>query len=125
VSLSATPVILVIGEDDALVYLIERYAARAGFGLHVITEPTAAAVSGFEPAAVLFSSLESLEVARPRDTGLVDNDAPLVVCTSMADEKRARDLGADYCLLHPLTFPDFMAAMVALGVSDGRSSLAG
>jgi hypothetical protein len=40
----------------------------------------------------------------------------------MGDEKRARELGADYCMVHPLTFPDFMAAMTALRITDGRAA---
>lgn len=121
VSLPSGPAILLVGEDEALIYLIERYAARGGFRLHVVATPTSEAVSGHRHAAVWFSSLESLEIARPRETGLVGHDSPLVVCTSMGDERRARELGADYCVVHPLTYPDFMAAMTALGIIDGRA----
>lgn len=123
-SLPAAPLILLVGEDDALIYLIERYTERGGFRLHVIAAPTAEVISELGPAAVWFSSLESLEGLRPRETGLVDHDAPLVVCTSTADERRARELGADYCVLHPLTYSDFMAAMAALGMFDGRQDAA-
>lgn len=112
------PVILLVGADEALIYLMNRYAQRSGYRVHVAdAPPTGAQLQELKPAVVWFSSLESLDAVRPRERGLLSDDAPLVVCSSVADEARARELGADYCALHPLTFPDFLAALTAVGVA--------
>jgi hypothetical protein len=34
------------------------------------------------------------------------------------EEARARELGADYCLLHPLTYDDFQKALLLVTASD-------
>jgi hypothetical protein len=123
-TLPATPILLLVGDDEALIYLIERYAARAGLGVRVAA-PSPEMVPDVGPAAVWFMSLESLEAARPRETGLVGHDAPLVVCSPMADEARARRAGADFCVVHPLTFLDFMAAMTTLDIVADRTAATG
>jgi len=116
-----TPVILLIGADEALIYLMDRYAQHSGFRVHVApTPPSGAQLIELKPAVVWFPSLESLEAVRPREGGFLSDDAPLVVCSSVADEARARELGADYCALHPLTFPDFLAALSAVGVAGDQ-----
>jgi hypothetical protein len=112
------PTILFLGGDAALVYLIERYARRSGCRVRVErTPPASSDISALQPAVVWFSSLESLAAFQPRETGLVGDDIPLVVCSSTADEARARELGADYCAVHPLTYPDFLTALSAVGVA--------
>jgi CheY-like chemotaxis protein len=118
----AAPVILLVGDDEALNYLITRYAQRHGVTVQRIQAATIAATDA-RPEAVWCSSLAALELLRSNAAGLAD--VPVVVCTSTADEGRARELGADYCLLHPLTFADFVAAMSAVGLSHGLASLAG
>lgn len=116
-----TPVILLIGADEALIYLMDRYAQRSGFHVHAAsTPPSGGQLRELKPAVVWFPSLESLDAVRPREGGLLSDDAPLIVCSSVADEARARELGADYCALHPLTFPDFLAALSAVGVAGGH-----
>jgi hypothetical protein len=72
------------------------------------------------PAAVWFASLETLEAFQPLNAALANCDIPLVVCSSVADELRARELGADYCVLHPLTYPDFVTALSAIGVAGAE-----
>jgi CheY-like chemotaxis protein len=112
-------VILLIGADEALIYLMDRYAQRSGYRVHVADAPPAGALlRELKPAAVWFPSLESLEAMHPREGGLLSDDAPVIVCSSVADDTRARELGADYCALHPLTFPDFLAALSAVGAGD-------
>ena len=113
------PVIMLVGSDDELAYLIERYAERGGIDVRVTRALTADQVSEIKPSVVWFTSLETLEAARPRERGVVGPDAPLLVCSSSGDEQRARELGADYCALHPLTYPDFLAALAAVGVGEG------
>lgn len=121
--MNSQPVILLIGRDDALIYLIERYARRGGLGVHVSSSPTQAEVAALRPAAVWFSSLHELESLRPRQTGLIGDDDALLVCSSSATETaRANELGADYCTVHPLTYADFVIALDTVGVS-GRGQL--
>jgi len=103
-----------LGNDSAMAYLIERYAQQSSYGvttMHII--PQAADVCVLKPAAILFTSVESLESAQFLITGLANCDIPVLVCSSIADEARARELGADYCLFHPLTYDGFFAALAA------------
>jgi hypothetical protein len=123
VPIHAAPRIVVVGGDDAIVYLIGRYAERAGFQVHVAPSLTPDVLTQ-APAAVWFSSLDILEAERPRDAGLLGDEAPLLVCTSTADESRARDLGVDHLAVHPLTYSDFVAAMSAVHGHDGRRQAA-
>ena len=46
-------------------------------------------------------------------TDLASRDIPGLVCLSIADEARARELGADYCLMHPLTSDSSLTALAA------------
>jgi CheY-like chemotaxis protein len=109
--------ILVIGADTALAYLIGRYAERSGCGIAMMqTIPSVAEVCSLQPAAILFLSFENLGAAQWLLADLGNCDIPVLVCSSVADEARARELGADYCLLHPLTYDSFLAALVATQV---------
>jgi CheY-like chemotaxis protein len=109
--------ILLVGDDDALAYLIERYGEQSGFSVQIArTPPDAHDAPTPEPTVLWLSSLDVLAASRPRETGLIGDDAPVVVSSSVADDRRARELGADYAVLHPLTYPDFLAALAAVGV---------
>jgi len=70
-----------------------------------------------QPAAVWLPSLETLEAFQPLKSTLTNFNIPVVVCASVADEARARELGADYCLLHPVTYGDFLNALAATGAA--------
>ncbi len=108
------PRILLIGADAALAYLIGRYAEQSGYGLTSMpTTPSVADVRRLRPSALLFLSFENLGAAQPLIADLGSHDIPVLVCSSVADETRARELGADYTLLHPLTYDSFAAALVA------------
>lgn len=115
---SRSPVILLIGSDAALEYLIERYAERSGceVRVHPIV-PASPAGPDSKPAALLFSSIENLEAAQSQITQLASAEIPLLVCSSVNDQSRARELGADQCLVHPLTYDGFLAALAAAHVS--------
>jgi CheY-like chemotaxis protein len=108
------PLLVVIGDDTSLVYLIGRYAETSGCRVHAVpTTPTAAEVCALKPAAVFFPSVENLAAAQSLVNELANCDIPLLVCSSAADEARGRDLGADYCLLYPVTYDSFLAALTA------------
>ena len=106
--------ILMIGNDTALTYLVGRYAERSGHDMATAQAvPSAEEVCNQQPVAIFFPSIERLEAAQSLIADLTNCDIPILVCSSIADEARARELGADYCLLHPLTYDGFMAALAA------------
>jgi CheY-like chemotaxis protein len=110
--------ILVIGADTALAYLIGRYAEQSGYGITTMqTIPSVAEVHSLWPAALLFLSFENLGAAQLLISDLGNCDIPVLVCSSIADEARAYELGADYCLVHPLTYDNFFAALAATNAS--------
>jgi CheY-like chemotaxis protein len=115
--LTRSPVILLIGHDAALIYLIERYAERSG--CEVLCHPIVPAHSNgpdAKPAVVLFLSIENLEAAHVQITALSNAEIPLLVCSSLNDQTRAHELGVDHCLVHPLTYDGFLTALAAVHV---------
>ncbi|NTU65721.1 MAG: hypothetical protein HGB05_20545 [Chloroflexi bacterium] len=111
---SRSPVILLIGNDASLAYLIERYAERGGYEVQLHPIVPAPPVSlKVKPAAVLFSSIENLEAAQSQIAPWASAEIPLLVCSSVNDQLRARELGADQCLVHPFTYDGFHAALTA------------
>jgi len=117
-SLTRLPVILLIGNDAALEYLIERYAERSGCEVRVHPiGPAPSTDPDGKPAALLFSSIENLEAAQSQIARLASAEIPLLVCSSVNDQSRARELGADQCLVHPLTYAGFLAALTAAHIS--------
>jgi hypothetical protein len=111
------PVILLIGNDAALTYLIERYAERSGceVRLHPIV-PAPFSGPDSRPAALLFSSIEDLEAAQSQIMSLTSAEIPLLVCASVNDQSRARELGVDHCLVHPLTYAGFLTMLTAVHI---------
>lgn len=104
--------ILVIGNDPALSYLIGRYANQSGYDVATTQRmPSAAETCALQPAAILFQSVEGLETSQTLLRDLAACDVPVLVCSSVTDEARARELGADRCLLHPLTYDNMLAAL--------------
>lgn len=110
------PTILVVGHNTTLSYLLGRFAERSGYQLingpeNLSVEEIAAA----SPIVIIFPSTELLVTTQALVRKLASLDTPIMVCSSVADEARTRELGADYCLLHPLTYDDFQAALMYVG----------
>jgi len=116
--------IVMIGSDEMLKYLVDRYAQHGGY--EVITLQSALPyqqICDLHPLAVLFPSIQGLERSQTLVAELVNCEIPIIVCSSVADTARARELGADQCLAHPLTYEDFSLAMAATetrGATGGR-----
>ena len=101
-----------IGADTALAYLIGRYAEQGGYDIAAAQAiPSVADVLAFRPAAVLFPSIDDLTAAQLLVADLAGYEVPVLVCLSNHDQARAREMGADHCLLHPLTYDSFVAAL--------------
>jgi DNA-binding response OmpR family regulator len=109
--------ILVIGTDTALAYLIGRYAEQSGWGMTTMrTVPSVGEVRSLQPSALFFLSFENLGAAQCLLSDLGSCDIPVLVCSSVTDDARARELGADHCLVHPLTYDSFLAALATTKV---------
>jgi DNA-binding response OmpR family regulator len=104
--------ILVIGDDDRLAYLLKRYAEQGG-GLMICNDsiPSISEIEQLGPVAIIFLSIEGLQAAQSLMEALSIHDIAILVCASAADEVYARELGADACLLHPLTYNNFWAVL--------------
>jgi CheY-like chemotaxis protein len=117
-SLKERPTILVIGNDAALGYLLGRFAERSGYELAVnLDNSSIEQVAAVNPAVIVFPSTEILETFQTLVGELASLDFPIMVCSSVADEAKARELGADYCLLHPLVYDDFQTALASASAS--------
>jgi len=112
------PVVAIIGGSSSINYLIGRYTERIGCSISVLPVSTSVEkIRGIEPVAVIFASVENLENSQALAAELTNHDIPIIVCSSMADQTRMRELGADYCLLHPFGYDNFSAI---LGLSCRR-----
>lgn len=112
---SPQPVILMIGNDPPLAYLLGRFAERSGYRLKAVEAgPSATEIYRLRPAAILFTSIQTLEAAQGLIAGLTNGNVPLLVCSTVVDQARAYELGADACLLHPLTYDNFLTTLAAL-----------
>ena len=117
-SLKERPTILLIGNDTTLSYLIGRFAERCGYQLAVNLENSSVReITAINPEVIVFPSTEILETTQALVGELTSLDFPIMVCSSIAEETKARELGADYCLLHPLTYDDFQTALTNAGAS--------
>ncbi len=103
--------ILLIGNDSSLSYLLGRFAERSGYMLTVSSDGLSIKeIELINPLAIIFTSVELL-ATRQIVVELSSLDTPIIVCLSVTEEAKARELGADYCLLHPLTYDDFQTAL--------------
>ncbi|MCG2783748.1 MAG: hypothetical protein L6461_01440 [Anaerolineae bacterium] len=111
------PILLLIGSDSMLSYLLRRFADRSGYRVFVF-EKSLPAQKINALAGVVFLSIEQLEKFQTMVEEFTNHDIPILVCSSVADEARARELGADYCLFHPLTYDNFSAVIDSASVLD-------
>ncbi len=114
--------IVLVEGDPSLDYLLERYTERSGLSIEVVPDPPPPAAIADRPAAVWFPSLDSLARWRSHAMPLLEVEPAVIVCTTVHDELRARELGADYCAVLPLTYEDFRAAIGAVGLPAGAST---
>src|SRR5262249_14240357 len=99
------PAVLYVGNDPSLEYLLGRYAQRSGCRVENVRGNTWEMEPGAQrPLSMWFSSLKVLESAPALAAAAVALDIPLVVCAAVADDGRAMELGADYVLIHPVTY---------------------
>ena len=117
--------IVVVGGDSSLQYLLERYAGRVGYSVSFEKSPfLVEAIQRSEPEAVIFPSVEILEGEQALVAELTNCDIPIIVCSSVLDQTKTRELGADYCLLHPLEFDSFSSILKAAVTSQRKNRLA-
>jgi len=110
--MTGKPSILFIGNDPSLEYLLERYAYRGGYRLQSVRAITPNVdFCQMQPQSIWFSSLDVLGAFQPQKNTILACNVPIVVCSSIADNARAMDLGADYLLLHPLTYDCFLSTL--------------
>jgi DNA-binding response OmpR family regulator len=104
--------ILLMGSDASLGYLLGRFAEQSEYQLTIAPEKVSIHdVTVANPAAIIFLSTDLLDQAQALVTELTSLEVPIIVCSSVTDQVRARELGADSCLLHPITYEGFQDAL--------------
>jgi CheY-like chemotaxis protein len=117
-NLTEQPTILLIGNDTTLSYLLGRFAERCGYQMVAsLKNSSVKEITAINPAVIVFSSTGILESLQTLVGELANLDFPIMVCSSIADEARARELGADYCLTHPVSYDDFQTTLTAASAS--------
>lgn len=110
--------ILLVSDDSRLSYLLNRYAEQCGLTLgDTPIPPDRAEIERADPDAIIFSSLEVLRKSQAGVGDFGTGEAHILVCAAIGEEASARELGADQCIFHPLTYERFCEA---LAMSHGR-----
>lgn len=105
-------IIMLVGNDERLVYLLQRYFEASPYKLVPwLNNPSLSEIVSIHPIVIIFSTIELLENAQLLLEHASARDIPVLVCTAVAGEAHARELGADACLLHPLTYDGFKAVL--------------
>lgn len=108
--------VLLVSNDSRLSYLLKRYADQCGLTLDSTpTLPVREEIRKIDPDFIIFSSLEVLRDSRAWMGRFGDGEIPLLVCSAIGEEAAARELGADHCIFHPLTYESFCSALTASG----------
>jgi len=108
-------IVILVGNDERMVYLLTRYFEASNYQLVPwLATPSLTEITRIHPVVIIFSTIEQLENAQYLFNYTSANDIPVVVFTSLADEAQARELGADACLLHPLTYDNFKTVMAGI-----------
>ncbi len=118
-SKSSQKTVLLIGSDDRLTYLLQRYFDLVS--CHVEVSPGGSVFMYFEqviPSLVVFSTIEELINNLENAKRFSVSGIPIMVCTSVADQAQALELGADSCLLHPITIENFKLALKGISVFE-------
>ena len=121
---STQPLIAIISDDPSFNYLIRRYADRIGYSISVVPNPLSVeTILQPKPNAVIFPSVVNLEHSQPLVTALANSDIPIIVCSAMVDQTRTRELGADYCMLHPLVYDNFSSVLETVIQSQRENNI--
>jgi hypothetical protein len=106
------PTIFLIGNDSVLTYLLRRYAEKSDYEMVIRDNvPTSWDVEQYQPLAIIFASIDQLQMNQSFVEAMSTAEIPVLVCASVSDEARARELGADECLLHPLVYNQFCTVL--------------
>lgn len=104
--------VLLVSNDSRLSYLLNRYAQQCGLALDdTRTLPDREQIHRSGPDFIIFSSLEILQNSQARMRDIGDGEIQILVCSAIGEEALARELGADQCIFHPLTYEDFCDAL--------------
>jgi DNA-binding response OmpR family regulator len=104
--------ILLVGKDKALSYLLGRFVEQSQCASTALPGVTSAReIADVNPKAIIFLSMKELEATQALMTELTSLETLIIVCSAVSDEVRAGELGADSCLLHPITYDSFQNAL--------------
>ena len=104
--------LLLVGSDARLAYLLGRYAEQTEMEVvKVESYPTIFEITRIKPTAIIFSSIDIMRESGSIILDLIELDIQMVVCASIGDELAARELGADVCMFHPISFEMFCDAL--------------
>ncbi len=104
--------VLTIGQDQNLLYLLQRYARQCDCILyHEQRSISSNEIINLSPSAIIFLTIDELERAGKLVDSLTSEPILIIVCISPFDAVRANELGADICLVHPFTLAQFELAI--------------
>ena len=118
-----SPTVMVVEDDPAIIYLIERYARKSRCEVISTTySPKALAMAKEERPAmimldILMPEMDGWQVLQALKNDPVTRDIPVVICSALDDKGRGQAEGAVFYLRKPILYSDFVAALINAGIS--------
>ncbi len=116
---SESPKILLVEDDPQFAYLIQRYAQSSGCEF-IWVGSTSEAVSQIQQALpdlilldLALNGTDGWQVLRALKANLVTGRIPVFVCSSSEVAAQGWEEYAEGCLLKPIMYEDFVAALAA------------
>jgi CheY-like chemotaxis protein len=114
--------VLLVEDDPAFIYLIQRYADKGGCRL----VSTARGDEALELARrewpvlilldIMLPGMDGWQVLRELKADASTSGIPVVLCSALSEEARGVEEGADGYLRKPVLYQDFMAALKDAGI---------
>jgi CheY-like chemotaxis protein len=121
--------VLAIDDDARLIDLYRRYLEPKGFTLHGLINPreAVAAARALKPQIILLDVVmpdyDGWRVMNDLKNHAETRDIPIIVCSILAEQEKARNLGATDYLVKPILDVDLVAALSRLnGSGPGPAS---
>lgn len=121
--MNEAPTILLIDDDPGFAYLVQRYAQTSGVrfvGAAELDDALTLARS-LQPVLILIDltlpPIDGWQIVQALRAEQSTRAIPLAICSSVLDQARAWEEGADYCLPKPVMYSDFLAVLTRAGVS--------
>ena len=124
------PAVLIVEDDQACMYLWQRYVGECGFrAVCTLTGQEALDLARREQPVlvvldVLLPDIDGWEVLHALKANDATRDIPVLICSALREEKRSLKEGADGYLQKPILYENFLRALSNMGMQPRSTTRA-